>query len=95
MARVIRTAQAEEDLMDIWIHIAQDNPQAADALLTRIDHACWRLAAYPGMGPARPDLAPGLRYTVVGAYLILYRIAGPNIEVVRVIHGARHLPDIF
>jgi len=28
MPVIQRTAQAEEDLIDIWIHVAQDNPAA-------------------------------------------------------------------
>ncbi len=47
------------------------------------------------MGPARPDLAPGLHYFVVGRYLVLYRALRDGIEVVRVVHGARYLPDLF
>ena len=30
MPDVRRTAQAEEDLIDLWLYIAQDNPGAAD-----------------------------------------------------------------
>lgn len=33
MSVIQRTAQAEEDLIEIWIYIAQDNPRAADRVL--------------------------------------------------------------
>ena len=56
MPRVIRTAQAEEDLIDIWVYIAADNPDAADALLLDIDKKCALLAGNPAMGQARPDI---------------------------------------
>ena len=36
MRRVTRSAQAEEDLIDIWLTIAADNPSAADRVLDRI-----------------------------------------------------------
>ena len=36
MSRIIRTAQAGEDLIEIWVHIAQDNARAADKLLQDI-----------------------------------------------------------
>ena len=74
MPRVTRTAQAEEDLIDIWVYIAEDNPGAADALLLDIDEKCELLAGTPTMGQARPDIAPELRHFPVGRYLILYRI---------------------
>ncbi len=95
MPRHIRTARAEEDLVEIWLYIAQDNLQAADRLLDTIERACARLAKNPGLGPARPDLAPGLRYFTVRNYLIFYRELIDGVEIVRVVHGARYLPDLL
>ncbi|WP_373526622.1 type II toxin-antitoxin system RelE/ParE family toxin [Nostoc sp.] len=95
MGRFIRTAKAEEDLIEIWIYIAADNLTAADRLLNQIDTKCQMLADNPELGQARSDIAPGLRYFPVGRYLILYRNISEGIEVVRVVHGARHLPDII
>jgi toxin ParE1/3/4 len=89
------TAQAEEDLIDIWLRIAEDNPAAADKQLDVIEAACAVLAEHPQMGPGRPDLATELRYWVVGEYLVLYRETAGSIEVVRVVHGRRNLPDLF
>lgn len=62
-----RTAQAEEDLIEIWVYIAQDNPAAADRLLDDIDAKCLLLARNPRLGTIRPDIAPELRYFPVGA----------------------------
>jgi toxin ParE1/3/4 len=95
VARLRWTARAEEDLIDIWVYIANANPKAADGVLDAIEHACLRLEDNPYLGPARPDLAPDLRYRVVGRYLIFYRIVERAVEIVRVIHGARHLPRLF
>jgi toxin ParE1/3/4 len=95
MAVVQRTAQAEEDLIDIWVYIAQNNPSTADHLLDDLDTKCLLLADNPRLGPTRPDIAPELRYFPVGSYLILYREIAQGIEVVRVIHGARRLTDLF
>jgi toxin ParE1/3/4 len=44
MPVIKRTAQAEEDLIDIWIYIAQDNPQTADRLLEEFDSKFFLLA---------------------------------------------------
>ena len=94
MARFILTARAEDDLSEIWLYIARDNPVAADQLLDSIDLACAQLAENPKLGPIRPDIAADLRYSIVGRYLILYREIITGIEVVCVVHGARHLPDL-
>ena len=95
MPVVRRTAQAEEDLIEIWIYIAQDNPAAADRLLDKFDSKFSLLAEQPSLGPAREDIAPELRYLPVGNYLILYRIIESGIEVVRVVQGARNLKSLF
>ena len=95
MPIVQRTAQAEEDLINIWFYIATDNPKAADGLLEEIEGKFVLLAEQPRLGPARPDIAPGLRYFPVGSYLILYREIKNGIEAVRVVHGARRLTDLF
>jgi len=54
MAVVRRTARAEDDLVDIWLYIAADNPDAADRLLEEIDRKCLLLAANPLLGRPRP-----------------------------------------
>jgi toxin ParE1/3/4 len=95
MSVIQRTTQAEEDLIDIWIYIAQDNPGAADRVLDDIDERFHALADNPLMGRLRPDIAPELRYFTVGKYLILYRTVQDGVQIVRVIHGARDLPHLF
>lgn len=91
MARFFRTKRARTDLIEIWRYIAADNAAAADGLLDRLDDACGLLAEHPEMGAAREDIRPGLRYLVVEAYLILYRIVPGGIEIVRIVHGRRDL----
>ncbi|MBI4031035.1 MAG: type II toxin-antitoxin system RelE/ParE family toxin [Proteobacteria bacterium] len=91
MASIILTAKAEEDLLDIWLYIAADNPDAADRVLDDIDSKFRLLSDNPEIGPARPDIAPEFRYFPVGSYLILYRLLKGNVEIVRVVHGMRNL----
>jgi toxin ParE1/3/4 len=95
MPLIRRTAQADEDLIDLWVYIAQDNPKAADHLLDEFENKFALLSEHPRIGSARSDIAPGLRYFPVGNYLILYREIPNGIEVVRVVHGARRLSNLF
>ncbi len=90
-----QTELSEQDLIDIWIYIAQDNPDAADRVLDEIAAKCHLLAEYPRLGPVRPDIRADLRYFPVGSYLILYREIEGGVEIVRVVPGARNLPDLF
>ena len=95
MARVRVTPRAETDLEEIWLTIALENPPAADKLLRRIASKLERLAAFPEMGSSRPEIAPSAKVLVEGNYLILYEPVGNAVEVVRVVHGARDLHDLF
>jgi toxin ParE1/3/4 len=95
MPRLVRPAQAEEDLIDIWTFIARDNAAAADRLLDLLDAKSRTLAADPKIGRAREDIAAGVRHFPVGKYLILYREPSDGIEVVRYIHGMRQLRDLL
>jgi len=95
MATVHRSSRAENDLLEIWGHIAKDDPLAADRQLDRIDAACEMLAENPEGGPRRDDLAPGLRFYPVGNYLIFYTSGEDGITLARVLHGARDYPQEF
>lgn len=90
-----RTERCEQDLIELWLYIAEDNPAAADRLLDEIEAKCRLLSEQPRLGPARPDIRPELRYFPIGSYLILYREITGGVEIVRVVHGARDLPDLF
>jgi toxin ParE1/3/4 len=95
MPDIRRTAQAEEDLIELWQYIAQDNHGAADRLLEEIEDRCSLFATNPQLGRARPDIAADCRSFPVGRYLILYRLIPDGIEVVRVVQGSRRLEDLF
>ncbi len=95
MARVVFTKKARADLIDIWLHFAEDDPMVADRILDQLGEAAGRLADHPEMGAARDDIRPGLRYLISGSYLLLYRITDAGVEIVRAVHGRRHLFSMF
>ena len=89
------SANARSDLEDIWVFIAQDNPEAADRLIRAVVSRFRLLASMPDMGRTREELAKDLRSLPVGNYVIFYRRTTEGVEVVRVLHGARDFPPIF
>lgn len=95
MTAVFFTRQAREDLIEIWRHVAKDDPRAADRVLDRLDEATSHLAEHPEMGAARDDIRLGLRYWISGSYLLLYRITDAGVEIVRAVHGRRDLFGLF
>ena len=94
MPVIKKTARAEEDLIETWLYIAQDNPIAADALLDDFEEKLVLLAQSPKLGRDRSDIAAELRYFPVGSYLILYRQIAEGIEIIRVVHGTRLLANL-
>lgn len=95
MHTVLRTSRAEEDLLDIWEHIADDSLDAADGFLDEIAEVCHRLAENPLAGRAREELAVNLRSFPVGNYVVFYQPIENGINVIRVLHGARDLPELL
>lgn len=88
---IVRTAHAEEDLIAIWLYVADESEIAADRLLDRIEGRWQQLAAYPFSGLPRDDIAPGVRHLIVGDYLTLYRVGEHAVEILRVLHGRRKI----
>ena len=95
MGQVITSPEARADLLEIWEYIAADNPQAADGVLSAINHKAQMLPTHPEMGRAREELAAGIKSLAAGSYLIFYRIGGSDIEIVRVLHSSREIQSIW
>ncbi len=96
MAKARFTASAEADLLDLWLYIAEDNPQAADNTVDSIYRSAQQLAGQPMMGRARPELAAGLRSFPTQTPYILFHLPDDDggIIVVRVLHHARDIEAI-
>ena len=96
MSRVAFTEYAEADLTEIWLYIAEDNPEAADRFIDRIYDTCHKtLGPSPESGRARPELADSLRSFPVGNYVIFYRSSERGVEIIRVLSGHRDIPALF
>ena len=94
-------AVIEDDLPDIYRHIARDNPSAAERVLTAIETTFTHLVQQPEIGVLYPTRNPGMRdvrmlpVSGFNQYLVFYRLEGDAVRVLHVVHGARHLPRLF
>jgi toxin ParE1/3/4 len=95
MSKVVRSLPARDDLRQIWLYVAQDNLSAADRLIDRFERNLFSLARNPLMGASADHFRPGLRQFTVGNYVLFYELTDDGIRVVRVLHGARKLDDLF
>lgn len=90
------TARASASLQAIFVHIAEDDPMAAHALVDRlIDSVETTLGHHPHAG--RPGRVSGTREWVAHRhYIIAYRVTGEgDVEVLDVVHSARLWPEQF
>lgn len=93
--RVVRTELADNDLLEIWLYIGDVDPDVADRIIDQIDARCESLSRNPQLGVGRDNLLPGVRCLIEGNYGIFYRISTDQIEILRILHGARDLAAIF
>ena len=95
MKRYILTPEAARDLDEITSYVATDNPRAADRFAIKLSEVCDLHAAHPQIGEKADEYAPALRLFSVWNYAVFYRPNDDGIELIRIIHGARDIPQIF
>ena len=88
---VIRSA-AEIDLSDIW-QFGADNwgieqaDRYADGLFSLFD----LLSDFPEMARERSEFTPAVRIHPSGAHLVIYRVEGQGVEIIRILHAHQNL----
>jgi plasmid stabilization system protein ParE len=89
--RWLRTALRNLD--DEATYIAADDAAAARLVVKRVLNAVSILAEQPGIG--RTGRVPGTRELIVAKtrYIVPYRVRGETVEILRVFHTSRRLPD--
>ena len=94
--KIVWSHQAREDLRDIVLFIAQDNPRIAESfgflLMSKVDS----LADFPKLGRVVPEFADEpIREIIFRSYRIIYRVIEPQqaVAVARVWHAARGEPE--
>jgi toxin ParE1/3/4 len=90
--------QAEADLDDIWLYIARESGSipAATGLIDAITSRFFLLANFPYIGRARDeDFGAGVRGASVSGYVIVYRVDGQDVHILRVVHGRREIDALF
>jgi toxin ParE1/3/4 len=74
-------------------YIATEDPAAARLVVARVLTAVDRLTEQPALG--RPGRVPGTRELVVPKtrYIVPYRVRRETVEILRVFHASRRLPE--
>lgn len=93
--RIVFSRLAEIDLEEIADYIARDDPRRALSFVRELRGHCGRIAEAPQAWPARPELGRDIRCSVHGRYVVFFHIAGIDVLIVRILHGARDIPSAF
>jgi plasmid stabilization system protein ParE len=97
MATINWTDESEKWLRDIYRHIAQDNPSAAERVVTGIHRKAQILADFPEIGyKYRTALEGDIRILLYGHYRIAYLIReNDQVDILGVFHGALDIDQYF
>jgi toxin ParE1/3/4 len=90
--------RAEDDLDDIWVHVAKESgsTEVATRLVDSIADRFFLLSRFPYLGRARDrDFGIGTRSFPVGEYVIVYCVEGEDVFILRVVHGRRDFDRLF
>jgi toxin ParE1/3/4 len=99
--RIVLERHAEEDFTGHVDYLAQERPAAALAFIAAMQQAFARLADMPEIGSPRAFRHPrleGIRMWPVPQfrnYLIFYRVAGEDLQVLRLLHAAQDYTRFF
>ena len=93
--RIEWSPQAANDLKEIYLWVAADNPEAARALHERIVSCVSLLSTSPHLG--RSGRVAGTKEMVISgtSYIVPYRIVGERLQIIRVYHTSRQWPKAF
>ena len=88
--RLVITHEAAADLEAIGDYIAEESPRRAVTFVQELRLHCASLLDMPKRFPLTPrHETSGIRRMIHGDFLIFYRVSNENIEVLRILHGAR------
>ena len=96
MSRYVLTEQAEQDLNEIWIHIAQQSIDTADAVIREIRDGIELIASSPGVGHQRRDVKdPRYRFWRANRFIIAYFRDTKPLQIIRIVGGHRDFRQLF
>ena len=94
--RIVKiSANAAEDIKDIWEYVAEHNENAARKLIKEFKNKFILLRDSPLLGREQFTFLIGLRSFLFKNYFIFYLPLDDGIEVLRVLHSSRDIESIF
>lgn len=97
MKSFILAPEAEDDIWNVWQHLALE---AGLSVANRLEEAIFEeiafIARMPGVGHWRRDLTDEpVKFYSIYAYLIVYRPETKPVHVVAILHGRRDVAQLL
>lgn len=98
---ITRSPKAIADAEECAVHLGSHSPELAFRFLDALERTVTLLADFPGIGRDREFQSPQYRgicsFGVEGFpnHLVFFRPLEDGIEVIRILHGARDLGEVF
>lgn len=98
---ITKKPQAERDIEECFVFIAENDLDVGVTFLVAVEESIEMIGKNPFVGSLREFKDSKLKnvrmFLVKGfhKYQIFYKLEVETIEIIRVLHGARDLPDIF
>ncbi len=85
--QLLFTPQAQRDLDEIWRYSAKEwSDERADHYIRALIATCETVAQRPDIARRRDDVKLGYRAALSGSHIIFFKISGPSLIVVRILH---------
>jgi toxin ParE1/3/4 len=95
MMPVVISSRAVQDLADITDYISRDNPVRALSFANELEAHCMKIGERPLSFPGRTEWGADKRSAVYGRYVVIFKLNEDHVEVLRVVHGARDIDEMF
>jgi addiction module RelE/StbE family toxin len=93
------TQNAEDDLNEIILYIAQNNPQNALKIMERIQSRINTLECFPKKGGYVPELLAknikDYRQLIENPWRVIYKIENADVNILTIVDSRRNLQDIL
>ena len=96
--RLVFRAEAEADLVALYVHIAQASGSfhTAFSFTERLLSACFKLVDFPDRGAPRDDIKAALRIlSIERRTVVTYFVKGDEVIISNILHGGRDWEAFF
>ena len=95
MSRYIIAPEAVQDLDEISNYFLLRNVEVGERWFQAFSQKCQQLVQFPMMGRSYFNIRSDLRGVPLEGFVILYRVAGDRLEIMRIVSGKRNLGALF